>query len=139
MGFFFTARIADTLDGKEVMELIRAGALNSVSVGFDVIDVDVGADGIRHVTKAKLWEISVVTWGADSKAKITEVNADESSYESNLSPKYLKRELQISRIKGRQAKTLATMLERKLERATLDRWESELEQAERMYRVSSWR
>lgn len=133
-GLAFRARIADVLDGKETLELIRAGVLSAISVGFDVGDAFIDDNGIRHITKAELWEISVVTWGADHQARITEVNQDVSASDNLLSPKYLRRELQISRIKQRQAKTMAGMLEQKLQDETLDRWQSELEDAERAHR-----
>lgn len=134
-GLEFRARIAETLDGRETIELIRAGVLDAVSVGFDVDNAFFDDEGIRHVTKASLWEISVVTWGADSAARITEVNEDASA--SNLlSPKYLKRELQVSKIKQRQAKTMSGMLQKKMHRERVERWERELEDAERAHR---WR
>ena len=73
-GLLFTAKIAETRAGDELLELIKMGAYDSVSVGLNPIDVE--QDGKTLVVKAAEWEeLSVVYAPAFADAKITEIAA----------------------------------------------------------------
>jgi hypothetical protein len=73
-GLLFTAKIAETRAGDELLELIKMGAYDSVSVGLNPIDVE--QDGKTLVVKAAEWEeLSVVYAPAFTDAKITEIAA----------------------------------------------------------------
>lgn len=73
-GMLFTAKIAATQAGDELLELIKMGAYDSVSVGLQPIDVE--QDGRTTVVKAAEWqELSVVYAPAFTDAKITEIAA----------------------------------------------------------------
>ena len=69
-GLHFKARISDTSDGRDVLALIKDGALDEMSFGFDVQGWEErkSGEGPTHLalTKLKLWEISPVTWGANA-------------------------------------------------------------------------
>jgi HK97 family phage prohead protease len=73
-GMLFSARIAKTQAGDELLELLQMGAYDSVSVGLDPVDVE--RDGNTLVVKAANWqELSVVYQPAFQAAKITEIAA----------------------------------------------------------------
>lgn len=70
-GLHITARIADTQTGKDAIELVRNGALDSLSVGFIPIQTEADKDGVTHYKQVRLLETSIVTWPAYSQAQIT--------------------------------------------------------------------
>ena len=81
-GMLFTAKIAATQAGDELLELIKMGAYDSVSVGLQPIDVE--QDGRTTVVKAAAWEeLSVVYSPAFTDAKITEIAASSDEDEDN--------------------------------------------------------
>lgn len=81
-GMLFTAKIAETTAGNELLELIKMGAYDSVSVGIKPTDVE--QDGKTLVVKAAEWEeLSVVYAPAFADAKITEIAASSSEEEEN--------------------------------------------------------
>jgi len=57
--------------GKEAYALMKAGALDSMSIGYRVDDFFY-AKGFRYIKKLSLWEISLVTFPANERAKITD-------------------------------------------------------------------
>jgi len=63
--------------GREAYALMKAGVLDGMSIGFNIIDGQRGADG-RMITEVDLWEVSLVTWGANPAALVTNVKAKES-------------------------------------------------------------
>jgi HK97 family phage prohead protease len=77
-GLEITARISDTLEGRDALTLMRDGVVDDLSIGFDplkwTIEKRPDLGDVRIVSKARLWEISPVTHGANPKAKILEVN-----------------------------------------------------------------
>lgn len=69
----------DTTRGKEAFALLKMGALNGLSVGFisKQWSYDTETD-IRTLTEIDLWEVSIVTFPANEKARVTNVkSADE--------------------------------------------------------------
>jgi uncharacterized protein len=60
--------------GREVLELIRAGAIDGLSIGFKTVDaVRDRPGGVRTILEADLWEISVVTFPMLPEARVREV------------------------------------------------------------------
>lgn len=65
--------LLDTPEGKGVFQRLQAGALNEWSIGFDPLDADYSKimlpDGktkvVRNIRSIRLWEYSVVLWGAN--------------------------------------------------------------------------
>ena len=87
-GLYIEGHISKTDLGKDALELMRDGTMTDMSIGFDaiteqIVEEEISEGGvkvtvkIREISELRLWEISLVTWGADDKAKITEVNAAE--------------------------------------------------------------
>ena len=79
-GLRIKGRLAlDTTRGKEAFALLKMGALNGLSVGFisKQWSYDTETD-IRTLTEIDLWEVSIVTFPANEKARVTQIkSADE--------------------------------------------------------------
>ncbi|MFI4984279.1 MAG: HK97 family phage prohead protease, partial [Rickettsiales bacterium] len=60
--------------GREVYGLLKDGAVEGLSIGFEVKDSFCKGE-YRYLTSIKLWEVSVVTFPANSEAKVIEVKA----------------------------------------------------------------
>jgi len=75
-GMLFEAQIAKTQAGDDLVELLKMGALDSVSVGIEATDYEM--DGKTMVVKAAEWEeLSVVYKPAFAGAQITKIAAAE--------------------------------------------------------------
>jgi len=66
----------DTACGKEAHALLKMGAINGLSVGFVTksYEYDTETD-VRTITEVDLWEVSLVTFPANSKARVTSVKS----------------------------------------------------------------
>lgn len=78
-GLYIRGKISDTALGRDVKTLIKDGVLCELSIGYDPIQFEYDADGIRHLREVKLWEISVVTWAMNDQAIITGYKADDTA------------------------------------------------------------
>jgi Escherichia/Staphylococcus phage prohead protease len=58
---------------REVHALLRGGALDGLSIGYQAAKARKGALGARRITEADLWEVSIVTFPMASEARITHV------------------------------------------------------------------
>lgn len=65
--------ILDVEKGREAYALMKAGELDAMSVGFNIGEAMAGEMRGRVIEEADLWEISLVTWGANPDALITSV------------------------------------------------------------------
>lgn len=74
-GLMFEAKIAPTRAGDDALELLKMGALDSVSVGAYPVKFKTDADGTMRVSEAKLVEISTVTVPAFEAAQVHSVLA----------------------------------------------------------------
>lgn len=74
-GFEITAKIANTTQGNDVLELMREGVLNKFSVGFEPIE-QVREGNIVTRTLVALREVSAVNWPAYNTATITQVREE---------------------------------------------------------------
>lgn len=66
----------DTVKGKEAHALLKMGALNGLSIGF--VSKQWAYDReteVRTLTEIELWEVSLVTFPANEKARITNVKS----------------------------------------------------------------
>ena len=81
-GMLFTARISATSEGNDMLELIKDEAVDSVSVGVDVVDASYDDNGTMVIKKANWVELSLVTAPAFKGAMITEVAATEPQEET---------------------------------------------------------
>ena len=88
-GLLFTAKFANTRASDEAIELVKAGAYDSVSVGAIPVKFKYDKNGTMVVSKANLVEISLVAQPAFADAVITEIAAsqpDEESEEEVVEP-----------------------------------------------------
>lgn len=86
-GLFLRAQLSATERGQEAAELLRDGVMTEMSIGFDVVNFYMapsGADVFRHITELRLWEVSLVTFGANPQARITQVHRRFATNEEEL-------------------------------------------------------
>ena len=69
--------IMETQRGREAYALMKAGVLDSMSVGFNITEAGDGEmrGSGRVIEAVDLWEVSLVTWGANPDAQITSVKS----------------------------------------------------------------
>ena len=75
-GLKFTGQlILEAASARSVYALMKAGVLDGMSIGYDVLEggAKILESGIRQLTALKLWEISPVTFGMNPLAGITDV------------------------------------------------------------------
>lgn len=83
--------------GAEMYELLKMGAIKGLSIGFNIIESVVDkTKKVRNITKANLWEISLVTFPAKRTALVTGVKDIEGITTERELEQYL-REAGISR------------------------------------------
>jgi HK97 family phage prohead protease len=86
-GMLFTAKISATSEGNDMIELIKDGAVDAVSVGVNPTDYRFNDDGVMVISAGDWVELSLVTAPAFRGATITEVAATEGkSDEQELQP-----------------------------------------------------
>ncbi|MFV9838432.1 MAG: HK97 family phage prohead protease [Aaplasma endosymbiont of Hyalomma asiaticum] len=78
-GLFVTAQLnLELLKAREVYSLLKKGIINSLSIGYRVVTSRRDKrSGIRIITKIDLWEISLVTFPANDKAKVSNVKKEK--------------------------------------------------------------
>jgi HK97 family phage prohead protease len=76
-GLFVRGRLLKEVDkGREAMALLRAGAIDSMSIGYRTIEAMPEAEGrVRKLTEVDLFEISLVTFPMLPDAKVTAVKS----------------------------------------------------------------
>lgn len=80
-GLFVRGRILPEVErGREVLALMRAGALDGLSIGFRAVEGRSDSKtGVRRLSKIDLWEISVVTFPMQPEARISAVKNFDSA------------------------------------------------------------
>ncbi len=76
-GLFVRGRLLKEVEkGREAMALLRAGAIDSMSIGYRTMESMPEGDGrVRKLTEVDLFEISLVTFPMLPDAKVTAVKA----------------------------------------------------------------
>lgn len=76
-GLYVEGRLAArTPRGREIFELMRLGAVDGLSIGFETVTARTDpTTGVRRILKADLWEISVVTFPMLPEARVTTLKA----------------------------------------------------------------
>lgn len=69
--------LSDVAKGREALALVRAGAIDGLSIGYRVTDGDISADGVRLLKSVDLWEVSLVTFPMQETARIDAQKAAE--------------------------------------------------------------
>lgn len=79
-GLLLEGPIVDTDDGINIYKLLKAGVLDSISIGYTVDDAEmsiINGNPIRVLKKLTLWEASIVTFPANTRAKVTNVKNND--------------------------------------------------------------
>ena len=76
-GLFVRGRLLkDVAQGAEAMALLRAGAIDSMSIGYKTMESVSEGDGmVRKLTEIDLYEISLVTFPMLESAQVTDVKS----------------------------------------------------------------
>ena len=82
-GLEITGKISKTQRGSDTLTLLRDGVISEQSIGFITVKCDYDFDSAgnkirRHIREIKLDEVSLVTWGANDRSLVSEVNTDPS-------------------------------------------------------------
>ena len=56
-------------------DLLKAGAIKGLSIGYDVVKETLDSSGVRHLLELKLWEVSLVTFPMNQSALVTSVKS----------------------------------------------------------------
>lgn len=74
-GLYARGRILPEVErGREVLALMRAGALDGLSIGFRAVEGRTDPkSGVRRLSRVDLWEISVVTFPMLPEARVSSV------------------------------------------------------------------
>lgn len=81
-GLFVKGRILTEIQaGREALALIRAGAIDGLSIGYKTQRATKGKKGQRHLTKVELWEVSLVTFPMLPKARVDQDEPDQLAHE----------------------------------------------------------
>jgi uncharacterized protein len=99
-GLFVKGKIArDAAKAREVLALMRDGALDGLSIGFRTVRARREAGtGLRRILEADLWEISIVTFPMLPGARVESVKGVPSARELE---RRLTRDAQLSRAQAR--------------------------------------
>ena len=78
-GLFVQGRLLDDVArSREVLSLMRAGAIDGLSIGYHVVKADADKKtGLRRLWQVDLWEISVVTFPMLPQARISAVKNEK--------------------------------------------------------------
>lgn len=78
-GLFVRGRIIPEVEkGREAIALLKAGAIDSMSIGYRTLEAEastVNGRGVRKLTEIDLFEISLVTFPMLPDAKVTDVKS----------------------------------------------------------------
>jgi len=73
-GLYVRGRLlSEIARGRDVLALLRAGALDGLSIGYQVVKSSRGRSGPRRLIDVDLWEISIVTFPLLPQARVTRV------------------------------------------------------------------
>jgi HK97 family phage prohead protease len=75
-GLYVRGKISNTTLGNDMLELMKDGVLDEMSIGYDVVADDISEDGSTRLLKElKLYEVSIVTFGANPDTAINSVKS----------------------------------------------------------------
>lgn len=75
-GLYVKGQILDTTLGNDVYKLLKAGAIDRMSIGYSPKNYDIDRKtGVRSLKEVELFEVSLVTFPANDAATITNVKS----------------------------------------------------------------
>lgn len=75
IGLKVKGKISETALGDEALQLMKDGVIDELSIGYDTIKKDFNEQGNRLLKEVKLYEVSPVTFAANSRAVVTNVKS----------------------------------------------------------------
>ena len=99
-GLYAEFRVSKTTAGDEVLELIKDGALDALSVGFAPVSSRNGKDGALERSEVALKEVSAVSSGAYPGATIVAVRSDGSLLRPPFDIEAARRRLHLLTLEG---------------------------------------
>lgn len=121
----------DTDRTKHVAAALRAGELDGLSIGFATRKSKMDEEtGIRTLTEIDLWEVSHVTFPADSAARVAAVKSDGELPSERELERWLRRDVGLTEV---QAKTVIAKGYRQVRREAMPSDEAELVKSIRNY------
>jgi HK97 family phage prohead protease len=116
-GLFVRGRLAtEVARAREVLSLMRQGALDGLSIGFRTVRArSEAASGVRRILEADLWEISVVTFPMLPGARVESVKGEHGLPTVRQFETWLTRDAGLTRGEARTviAKGFAALLRRR--------------------------
>lgn len=77
-GLFVTGRILpDVARGREALALLKAGAVDGLSIGYRTLRAEKTPQGTRKLLELDLWEVSLVTFPMQAEARISQKSASD--------------------------------------------------------------
>jgi HK97 family phage prohead protease len=77
-GLYIQAKILTNVRcGQEAVSLIEANAIYGLSIGFNPTSYWISDSGIRIIEEVDLWEVSLVTFPANSSSVVTELKGQD--------------------------------------------------------------
>ncbi len=77
-GLYVSGRILDDVQiGREALSLLRAGAIDGLSIGYRTIRAEKSAKGGRSLTEVDLWEVSLVTFPMLPEARVQSSESED--------------------------------------------------------------
>lgn len=85
-GLFVTGKLLTDLQrGAEAQTLMKAGVIDSMSIGYKTLEADYDKSGIRQLKSLGLYEVSMVTFPMNEQATVTAMKEfDPREMEANL-------------------------------------------------------
>lgn len=84
-GLYIVASLCMAIQkAQEIFVLLKEGIISGMSIGYSVVDCEVEKHcnkTVRRIIKACLWEISLVTFPANCRARITNVTSNNNNLE----------------------------------------------------------
>ena len=72
-GLYVEGKLSDTTAGRDVMTLLRDGAIDSMSIGFIPKEAEYNENGVRVIKDLDLLEVSLVNFPMNEMAVVTSV------------------------------------------------------------------
>ena len=95
--------LRETTRGRDVFAFLRHGAVQGLSIGYLTRDASVDRQtGIRTITEAELWEVSVVTFPANAAALVDSVKLRDAV--ASMTERDIERALRDAGLSARDAK-----------------------------------
>lgn len=87
IGLYVEGYISDTHEGRDYRTLVKDRVLTRMSIGYIPIEYYYDESGVRHLTRIKLIEISIVNYPANNNAIIESYKGGNSMGEKQISEK----------------------------------------------------